>query len=293
VNHWQRDDDWEDYYEILQVSPDASPEVIKAAYRALAKKYHPDQNSSPEAVEKMKKINEAYQTLIDPQKRKKYDEEWRERKGKSQTSTFSSQAQSVPPPKPVVTPDHVFFREVDPGEVKRASFTLRNAGGPYQKIWIENPDSWVRIVRCVSLADTDELPLRVELEAEGEEWGKRYEKRIEVKLDNESTYFKVILKTKEKPEPKVSSQKVASASSSFFTSTSSYSTPRVWPYPLDHGPREESRRNEEESEDGLSILFFILGIPFFIIQILIGGILFAGCMATVFAGIWEIIKRIF
>lgn len=53
-----------DYYKVLGVSKDASNEEIKKAYKNLAKKYHPDLNSSSEAVEKMKEINIAYDHII-------------------------------------------------------------------------------------------------------------------------------------------------------------------------------------------------------------------------------------
>jgi DnaJ-class molecular chaperone len=63
----------EDYYKILQVDPSAEPEVISAAYRRLAVKYHPDNNSSPDATPRMQRINEAYAVLSDPAQRATYD----------------------------------------------------------------------------------------------------------------------------------------------------------------------------------------------------------------------------
>lgn len=65
------------YYEVLEVSQNASKEVIDRAYKVLAKKYHPDlqqPNQRKSAEEKLKKINEAYETLSDEFKRKQYDE---------------------------------------------------------------------------------------------------------------------------------------------------------------------------------------------------------------------------
>ncbi|MDH7479884.1 MAG: DnaJ C-terminal domain-containing protein [Syntrophomonadaceae bacterium] len=67
---------FQDYYEILGVKRDASEADIKAAYRKLARKWHPDLHASKkkaEAEEKFKKINEAYEVLSDPEKRAKYD----------------------------------------------------------------------------------------------------------------------------------------------------------------------------------------------------------------------------
>ncbi|CZE47887.1 DnaJ C-terminal domain-containing protein [Campylobacter geochelonis] len=60
-------------YETLGVSKDASAEEIKKAYRRLARKYHPDINKDPEAENKFKEINGAYEILSDENKRKQYD----------------------------------------------------------------------------------------------------------------------------------------------------------------------------------------------------------------------------
>jgi DnaJ-class molecular chaperone len=65
----------DNYYQILGVNENASHDEIKKAYRNLSLKFHPDKNPSPEATEKYKKINEAYDILGDEQNRKKYEME--------------------------------------------------------------------------------------------------------------------------------------------------------------------------------------------------------------------------
>lgn len=62
-----------DYYEVLGVSKDADADTIKKAYRTLAKKYHPDINKSPDAPEKFKEVQEAYEVLSDETKKNLYD----------------------------------------------------------------------------------------------------------------------------------------------------------------------------------------------------------------------------
>ncbi|HJO60816.1 MAG: molecular chaperone DnaJ [SAR202 cluster bacterium] len=62
-----------DYYEVLGVSRNSTDDDLKKAFRKLAFKYHPDRNKEPEAEEKFKEINEAYQILSDKEKRAQYD----------------------------------------------------------------------------------------------------------------------------------------------------------------------------------------------------------------------------
>lgn len=64
-----------DYYEVLGIEKGAGADQIKKAYRQMAKKYHPDVNKdNPEAEEKFKEVNEAYEVLSDPQKKQAYDQ---------------------------------------------------------------------------------------------------------------------------------------------------------------------------------------------------------------------------
>jgi curved DNA-binding protein len=72
--------EYKDYYKILGVSRDADQKEIKRAFRRLARTFHPDVNPEDEhAEERFKEINEAYEVLSDPEKRRKYDQlgqEW-------------------------------------------------------------------------------------------------------------------------------------------------------------------------------------------------------------------------
>src|SRR5688500_19163948 len=67
--------EFKDYYQTLGVSKTSSNKEIKQAFRKLARKFHPDVNPGDKSAEsKFKEINEAYEVLGDPEKRRKYDE---------------------------------------------------------------------------------------------------------------------------------------------------------------------------------------------------------------------------
>lgn len=85
--------DQTDLYEILQVHPSAEQEVIDVAFRRLARMYHPDVNKSPDANERMKALNLAYETLGDPAKRADYDRQRGNRAGYSRQRTSREQSE--------------------------------------------------------------------------------------------------------------------------------------------------------------------------------------------------------
>ena len=90
-----------DYYDILQVSRNAEQEVIEAAYRRLARKYHPDVHSGPDAALRMRELNEAYEVLGDPGKRAEYDAAL----GRAWARAHAGRAErDRPPPQPGSSP---------------------------------------------------------------------------------------------------------------------------------------------------------------------------------------------
>ncbi len=65
--------EFKDYYETMGVARDAKPDEIKRSYRRLARKFHPDVSKEPDAEERFKEVQEAYEVLKDPEKREAYD----------------------------------------------------------------------------------------------------------------------------------------------------------------------------------------------------------------------------
>lgn len=95
-----------DLYETLQVSPNAEQEIIDGAYIRLSKKYHPDVSKTPDATERMKQINVAYEIIRDPIRRAKYDQ-WRTKKRstppRTESTAHTPPPKREPPPEPAPT----------------------------------------------------------------------------------------------------------------------------------------------------------------------------------------------
>jgi curved DNA-binding protein CbpA len=103
--------DANDPYQILQVDPEAEDEVIQAAYRRLARKYHPDLAETPEAAAKMSGINAAWELIGDPEARRAYDRK-RATAGTPARPEATTRAGSVPPsPPPTPRPPETVSRD--------------------------------------------------------------------------------------------------------------------------------------------------------------------------------------
>lgn len=195
-------DNFEDYYDILRVADTATFAEIKQSYDELIFIWHPDRHPDrvkKRAEEEAKRLNRAYSVLSKQPERAKYDTERRQHTDGSKGSAGTRTAGA---PKPVVDPYHIEFKNTVPGYVRKASFTVFNTGGHYSKININNPDSWLRVVAWHSLSTTDELPLKIDIEAIGKDGGKRYSDVICVSLDNVQAKVNVVLTTRMRLEIK-------------------------------------------------------------------------------------------
>src|SRR5574337_1762000 len=90
--------DFKDYYKVLEVDRGATSQAISAAYRKLARKYHPDVNKASGAEDKFKEINAAYQVLGDAERRARYDQMYEayQRGGMDWQQAFGRGAQQTP-----------------------------------------------------------------------------------------------------------------------------------------------------------------------------------------------------
>jgi hypothetical protein len=116
----------QDHYDVLGVIPDAPEEVIRAAYRALAAKYHPDRNADDKGAElQLKRLNAAFAILGNPEKRKQYDELTRSPEGDDEPSKQSAPREparwKVPEERTTREPRWKIPEEKDPPKTDNAS----------------------------------------------------------------------------------------------------------------------------------------------------------------------------
>ena len=117
-----------DYYATLELGPSATLEEIKASYRTLALRFHPDTSSTPDAEERFRQVQEAYEILSDPQQRGAYDQ-WREQEGLVEASALSMRQTVSHRVMPLLSEEQILYvlLEVFPNpslEIRRLPFNL-------------------------------------------------------------------------------------------------------------------------------------------------------------------------
>ena len=183
---------WKDYYKVLQLDPSAESEAIEAVYTRLSRKYHPDTSKDPHASERMKELNEAHDILGNPEKRIKYDAVWRAKQSGRRNASST-------PPIPVAEPGQIRFADASRGDIKKASFIVKNIGGPFSKVLVNNPNSWLKVTGSRSLSSSEKLPMQINIEAAAGDWDRVYVDYVVVKLDNAEFRVRIELQTKPKP----------------------------------------------------------------------------------------------
>jgi curved DNA-binding protein CbpA len=142
-----------DPYQILQVSPTAEQEVLRAAYRALALKYHPDRDASARAVRRMIELNQAYEMVREPELRAQVDKA-RRRTPFDIASIPPMNGHATPPPPPRRTgtaSTTATATRLDSG--RYAGWTLKDLAShdPGYLKWLSRHSSGLRYRREISL----------------------------------------------------------------------------------------------------------------------------------------------
>ena len=122
-----------DYYEALGIDKNADQDTIKKAYRTLAKKYHPDINKSPDAVDKFKEVQEAYEILSDESKKSLYDRYGHAGVDPQAAGGFGGGAGGFN------------FSDFDVGDIFSSFFGGRSAGGARRNSPMQGDDKYLQM----------------------------------------------------------------------------------------------------------------------------------------------------
>ncbi|XP_062581123.1 dnaJ homolog subfamily C member 16-like [Saccostrea cucullata] len=136
----------EDLYDVLGIRRSASTKEIKQAYKNLAREWHPDKNKDPSAADKFTKINEAYETLGDPERRSQYD-----KFGYTSAKEHRQQSRGSPFGDPFGDPFEGFFHHF-------GGFDFKFGGSGFTDTFIEKNNINMRVYETKILPDSHQKP---------------------------------------------------------------------------------------------------------------------------------------
>jgi hypothetical protein len=136
-----------DYYKILQVDPEAEPEVVTAAYRRLAAKYHPDVNKAAGSEERMRDLNQAYAIIGDAGRRSDYDRQRTARPRVTKATAGRSGYYATRKTMPIVTvsPSILSFGSVPKGTTRILTLEISVTEGRTLIGDLRVSDPWIRL----------------------------------------------------------------------------------------------------------------------------------------------------
>jgi curved DNA-binding protein CbpA len=188
------------YYDILDILPDASLTQIKEAYIYKVNILHPDrlqlmtERIRVKAEEELKVVNAAYAILSNPEKRRQYDLKLF---GGSVRSTQGSKREIKPYIE--VYPTFIKFNNCLPYVKQNSAFFVRNKGGHFNKIMISKAPEWITDLKTTALQENSKFPMAVKIEAMGIKWGQTYSSQIKVRLDESEASVEIELHMQKKP----------------------------------------------------------------------------------------------
>ena len=191
-----------DYYQILGIKRNATPEEVREAYLYWVNVLHPDRMlKMPERVrmkaqDDLKKVNEAYSVLSDLRMRTQYDRKTHANVDVDIKADSYQQARARVEPRAEVYPKVIFLDSKKPRAKQKGTFFIRNVGGECSKILISNPEKWIKIIRTKSLYPGKKLPMQVDIEAIAPDRGKTIGSEIRVRLDEIETSVRIELHTR-------------------------------------------------------------------------------------------------
>jgi len=151
--------DRHDLYKILQVDPAAEPEVVEAAYRRLALKYHPDVSTAPGAADRMRDLNMAYEVLGDASRRADYDDVHGRAGGRRGRVASAPRRRNTPPPRLRVEPQSLQFGPLPKGATQTAELHVQMEGVGSLKGSVRPNQAWIR----TSVSDADDQSAIIEV----------------------------------------------------------------------------------------------------------------------------------